>query len=632
MLALGQNTAQLVVSPGSAVPTTGGPETNGAFSDPFVEPTIDGKQTSDKCILVASATKDCKPAGATVSVLPNGKILYWNALESTENVKLSIVAEFGNQATNDQSRLLTLNHGNLNQSIWQHPTPVDGGANPNGDPANMPLIPGLQQTSTKNDGALFGSHQSWLPDGKLLVQGGTDYSLDPGLPGIPFGASELSGITSTRIYDPATNHFTNVADTHVNRWYPTLVEQGDGKVFEASGVRKLLKPVYADAPLQSLDNVRQTETYNEATNTWTLNPSSADRSLPLYPRLHLLPDGHIFYNAAGQVFNPFGQSIFELNWMFPASYDPQTQAWKTLGIANGGSLTAPGFRGSTFSVMLPLKPDASGNYTKANFLTAGGIIGPSPGTYLATNASDIATIDTTGGADRFSTHATGFLNHPRWYPSGLLLPTGNVMAFSGGDRDEVLLPGTEFGVTQAEMFDPATETWTPMASAHNVRTYHNTAALLPDGSVLVGGHAPISTGYLNNTTIPGGFAPHDGRDPSFEIYKPPYLYSGLTQPTVTGAPSTVKNGSTFTLTVNGASNGPIDKIVLVKNTTVTHLVDGGQRNIELPVVSQSGNQITVKAPPSGNVAPPGPYMLFANEKTPKGELPSISQQVSVQNP
>ena len=31
------------------------------------------------------------------------------------------------------------------------------------------------------------------------------------------------------------------------------------------------------------------------------------------------------------------------------------------------------------------------------------------------------------------------------------------------------------------MFDPATGTWTPLAISHNPRTYHNTAALLPDG-------------------------------------------------------------------------------------------------------------------------------------------------------
>src|SRR6185369_10643317 len=33
-----------------------------------------------------------------------------------------------------------------------------------------------------------------------------------------------------------------------------------------------------------------------------------------------------------------------------------------------------GFRGSTSSVMLPLKPDASGSYAKAEFLTAGGVV------------------------------------------------------------------------------------------------------------------------------------------------------------------------------------------------------------------------------------------------------------------
>ena len=117
----------------------------------------------------------------------------------------------------------------------------------------------------------------------------------------------------------------------------------------------------------------------------------------------------------------------------------------------------------------------------------------------------------------------------------MLLPDGSVMAFSGADRDEVVLPGSGVPVKQAERFDPVSERWTPMATAGHARTYHNTAMLLPDGRVLVGGHAPINTAYLFSITLPG-FSPNDGRDPSFEIYSPPYVFSS-DRPTIAGAPA-----------------------------------------------------------------------------------------------
>ena len=66
----------------------------------------------------------------------------------------------------------------------------------------------------------------------------------------------------------------------------------------------------------------------------------------------------------------------------------------------------------------------------------------------------------------------------------MLLPTGEVMAFSGADRDEVASPGIEIPVKQAELFDPKTGDWTPVARRHRPRTYHNTAVLLPDGRIL----------------------------------------------------------------------------------------------------------------------------------------------------
>jgi hypothetical protein len=75
----------------------------------------------------------------------------------------------------------------------------------------------------------------------------------------------------------------------------------------------------------SLTNVKETETYNPVTAKWTYNGRSADRSLPLYPRLSVLPDGNVLYDAEGQSFNPFGQSYDEPLWNEAAAYDPRTK-------------------------------------------------------------------------------------------------------------------------------------------------------------------------------------------------------------------------------------------------------------------------------------------------------------------
>jgi hypothetical protein len=70
---------------------------------------------------------------------------------------------------------------------------------------------------------------------------------------------------------------------------------------------------------------------------------------------------------------------------------------------------------------------------------------------------------------------------------------------------------------------------------------------------------------------------------------------------------------------------------MMRNTAVTHLVDGDQRSVELPIVARTPNAV-VATPPQPAVAPPGPYLVFANERI-NGELvPSVGQQVSVGGP
>jgi Domain of unknown function (DUF1929) len=73
----------------------------------------------------------------------------------------------------------------------------------------------------------------------------------------------------------------------------------------------------------------------------------------------------------------------------------------------------------------------------------------------------------------------------------------------------------------------------------------------------------------------------------------------------------------------------IESVVLVRNPPLTHLTDGDQRTVVLPVIARQERSVTVSAPPHGNVAPPGPYMLFVNYKSERGSIPSVAKQVFV---
>ena len=81
-------------------------------------------------------------------------------------------------------------------------------------------------------------------------------------------------------------------------------------------------------------------------------------------------------------------------------------------------------------------------------------------------------------------------------PDGKVLVTGGTSGAGFNNADTPVFP--------AEMWDPATETWTTMASAQIPRLYHSAALLLPDGRVLTTGGNGIQD----------------------EVYQPPYLFTG----------------------------------------------------------------------------------------------------------
>jgi hypothetical protein len=608
----------LVAGAGASTAAAAGDEAAsvGRWSAPFVEPPGDGQQ----CVEEESAEHDgtntrCKPAAGSLAVLDGRDVLYWDALEDTEEVELSVAAEFGTVSVDDQSRVLHLDGP---EPTWSTPTPGDTGISGTQDPL---LPPPLSSEEAYNDGALFCAALTFLPDGRLLAVGGTAYYQDPAVAS-KYGLVEIQGTDLARIFDPATERWHAATPMKKGRWYPTAVPMAHGDVFVAGGARRLIKPVYPDDPANSGRNIPETETYRDG--GWTLNPPSANRSLPLYPRLHLLPGNVVYFNAAGQVFNPMGFAYDEVLWNQAAVYDPATQSWTDLGVPGLGTTSAPGFRGSTFSVMLTLRPEDG--YRTARLLTAGGIVGTSPGTYFAVTDSRIDTVDTRTMSLRST--PTGPLQQPRWYGTGVLLPTGEVLAFSGATADEVDGPGTAMPVTTPELFDPATNEWRMLTPSKEARTYHSTAALLPDGRVLVGGHAPVPTLYTRHETlVPGVTSPQEGRNPTFEIYSPPYLARGP-RPVIDGAPNRARPGDTLPVTLD-IHGDRVDSVVLLRRTAITHLIDGGQRAVELAVVDRKPNRVTVELPSDPSVLPPGPYLLFVNGTTEAGPVPSVAEDLTV---
>jgi hypothetical protein len=167
-------------------------------------------------------------------------------------------------------------------------------------------------------------------------------------------------------------------------------------------------------------------------------------------------------------------------------------------------------------------------------------------------------------------------------------------------------------VFAAERWDPSGGSngqgaWTTMANASVVRVYHSTTALMPDGRV-------FSTGSGDG----GGATPQN----NYEIYSPPYLFRG-SRPTYTLGTNVIHYAGTFTVTTPDATS--IRKVHIIRLAATTHAFDMGQRLRTLSYqVAADGHSLTVTAPLSGKLAPPGPYMLFLVNLS---GVPSVGQTV-----
>lgn len=184
---------------------------------------------------------------------------------------------------------------------------------------------------------------------------------------------------------------------------------------------------------------------------------------------------------------------------------------------------------------------------------------------------------------------TGSMAFARRHLNATVLPTGEVLVTGGTSG-----PGFNdiaTAVHAAELWSPVTGTWTTLASNAVDRGYHSTSILLPDGRVL---HAGSGDG--------GG---QEGIE-NAEIFSPPYLFKG-SRPTITEAPSAVAYGTSFSVATPEAEI--ITNVSLIRLGSTTHAFDMNQRFQWLSFARETG-ALTVSAPTSRNIAPPGHYILF----------------------
>src|SRR5438105_496302 len=147
----------------------------------------------------------------------------------------------------------------------------------------------------------------------------------------------------------------------------------------------------------------------------------------------------------------------------------------------------------------------------------------------------------------------------------------------------------------ADLYDPGTSSFSSAGANAYARLYHSVALLLPDATVWFAGGNPQRGAYEQH----------------MEIDKPAYLFNAngtaATRPTIASVPSTIAWGGQFTVSTPDAAN--ISSVVLVRPGAPTHAFDMDQRLVGMSFSKGSGT-LTVTAPPNGNIAPPGYYMLF----------------------
>jgi len=393
------------------------------------------------------------------------------------------------------------------------------------DPATGNFIPAAHAGYN-----IFCTGFSFMANGHLLVNGGH--------------IQDFVGLPNASDYDPFTNTWTPLPNMGNGRWYPTGTTLPNGNGLVVSGQ---IDTTVGMNPLPQI--------WQPGSGTWQ-NLTSAQLILPFYPYMYVAPNGKVFEagpNQTARYLDTSGTGV----WTTVANNNFGTRTWGSSAMYDNGKVIISG------GTNCP-------PYTSTSSCT------PAP-----TNTVEI--IDLNNATPTWAYAAP--MAKTRKQHNTTLLPDGKVLVTGGSAGSECETCTSTAPAYQAEMWDPATNTWTTLASLSVFRGYHSVALLLPDGRVFSAG---------------GNF------DSSYEIFSPPYLFKG-TQPTITSTPTSVGYGQTFLVGTPDATS--ITKVTWLALSAVTHTFNAGQR-INFLTFTQANGGLNVTVPSSANLCPPGYYMLF----------------------
>ncbi|WP_432097672.1 galactose oxidase-like domain-containing protein [Streptomyces sp. bgisy100] len=156
-------------------------------------------------------------------------------------------------------------------------------------------------------------------------------------------------------------------------------------------------------------------------------------------------------------------------------------------------------------------------------------------------------------------------------------------------------------ILKAQIYNPKKDTFRRVADPTVGRNYHSGTVLLPDGRVMIFGSDSLYAD--DDNTKPGVF------EKRIEIYTPPYLYRD-SRPKLTSGPKQVRRGGTATFGTEHPEK--IKTARLMRPSAVTHVTDVDQRSIALDV-KRTADGIQVTVPRDRSLVPSGWYMLFVND-------------------